>query len=89
MSRNLKLHCMDVKELVAPREGRVSRNTGPARPSTKERVAPREGRVSRNMAHITNDSDMHVAPREGRVSRNKHGSKAYKERKWSRPARGV
>ena len=48
VSRNLKLHCMDVKELVAPREGRVSRNMAHITNDSDMHVAPREGRVSRN-----------------------------------------
>ena len=52
--------------MVAPREGRVSRNVTVLSTNLPISVAPREGRVSRN-DDIAGGS---VAPREGRVSRN-------------------
>ena len=48
MSRNQEVHRADLRTLVAPREGRVSRNRCVYIRSTLEDVAPREGRVSRN-----------------------------------------
>ena len=57
-------------DLVAPREGRVSRNPILLPDEAVRRVAPREGRVSRNYAGIEKIRSVGVAPREGRVSRN-------------------
>ena len=59
--------------LVAPREGRVSRNlTTPRKRCRIEIVAPREGRVSRNELLAGLSAGILVAPREGRVSRNQY-----------------
>ena len=57
-------------ELVAPREGRVSRNTIGLGECFRTVVAPREGRVSRNVPNPVTLIPFRVAPREGRVSRN-------------------
>ena len=56
--------------LVAPREGRVSRNVKDIAKRPKILVAPREGRVSRNFLPLLQPPFFNVAPREGRVSRN-------------------
>ena len=57
--------------LVAPREGRVSRNSSEYVAAADKPVAPREGRVSRNFPDCKRCPYLPiVAPREGRVSRN-------------------
>ena len=71
MSRNAKAINGANEAVVAPREGRVSRNFIRADLSgTDIGVAPREGRVSRNVKCHLSSPAAPVAPREGRVSRN-------------------
>ena len=71
MSRNSSILEEESQSLVAPREGRVSRNYhSDRRLKSSAIVAPREGRVSRNLNSLTLTRVCQVAPREGRVSRN-------------------
>ena len=56
--------------IVAPREGRVSRNPRRSQSIPGHPVAPREGRVSRNGKGNKEQEVYLVAPREGCVSRN-------------------
>ena len=49
MSRNLQEQNELLRGIVAPREGRVSRNCSMWIPKPHILVAPREGRVSRNI----------------------------------------
>ena len=54
----------EIEEIVAPREGRVSRNYDYNADVETKRVAPREGRVSRNSATIDGeDGQNRRAPR--------------------------
>ena len=70
MSRNFNfIGCKNVP-VVAPREGRVSRNDENGVINPQMTVAPREGRVSRNLMKRGVSMPRKVAPREGRVSRN-------------------
>ena len=64
MSRNAVFAVRTVSHQVAPREGRVSRNTKTEKYRKTGEVAPREGRVSRNEL-IVIDVEMHSgrAPR--------------------------
>ena len=75
--------------VVAPREGRVSRNVPDAASGTGVEVAPREGRVSRNLMWRALMDEKDVAPREGRVSRNIGANYLLTLIFPSRPARGV
>ena len=50
--------------MVAPREGRVSRNYNDGLSLYRNQVAPREGRVSRNnIVHVFRFADLGRAPR--------------------------
>ena len=76
--------------VVAPREGRVSRNGLWDQDGEKlQIVAPREGRVSRNAYNKVLSGAVSVAPREGRVSRNVGIEIPENALLRSRPARGV
>ena len=70
MSRNGHVQITTSDMIVAPREGRVSRNVSAIMFFKCNSVAPREGRVSRNLSISVTFSKLFVAPREGRVSRN-------------------
>ena len=64
MSRNTFHATIIARTLVAPREGRVSRNILGIRNKWLKIVAPREGRVSRNtIRHIQEVEHIGRAPR--------------------------
>ena len=76
--------------MVAPREGRVSRNNSLIGGIKKwSIVAPREGRVSRNQQEFTTANDEYVAPREGRVSRNTRKTTGRRQPRARRAPRGA
>ena len=89
MSRNIPVIDDTMSIIVAPREGRVSRNVIPKPFFPLVVVAPREGRVSRNRPSHRTSARCLVAPREGRVSRNNNLGFLLCEGAQSRPARGV